>query len=234
MRADIAALDLPDPMHPKPWEEKDEPLASDLHYDSQDYVRDALRVILDPTLHYVTRDRWLHMDPANPRDRLLPDLLVALDVPAARRDPDEFIPREVGKPPDLLGEILSPSSEVADEEGKPKRYARLGVREYFLFDVVGVYDVSPVQGWRLRQDGSREPLPSDSEGGVMSEVLPVRFVFRDGWLQVEDTRTGDVVPRHRDFQRRLEDIEVARLQAEAENERLRAENERLRRERGDQ
>lgn len=81
------------------------------------------------------------------------------------------------------------------------------------------------------KDESPSSEVADEEGGVASEVVPARFVFRDGWLQVQDTRTGEVVPRHLDFHRRLEQEHEARVRSEAENERLRAENERLCRER---
>lgn len=237
MQPYLSAASLPDPMHPKPWEEKDEPLASDRHYDTQDYIRDALRLILEPLGHYVTRDRWLRMDPNDHDDRLLPDLLVALDVPAERRDPDEYAPWVVGKPPDVLGELLSPSSKRADLEEKPKRYAEFGVREYFLFDVDGRFGQPLVQGWRLSRDGSRTSLPVDDEGSVASEVLPIRFVARDGAVAVEDARTGHVAPRFGAVHAALQQeaaarlaVEEARARAEAEVQRLRAEVERLRRE----
>lgn len=224
LRARALPDDLPDPMHPEPWVEQDEPLASDLHHRDQDYAAAALSVFLGPA-HYVTRDRWLRMDPSNPKDRLLPDLLIALDLPPERRDPDEYDPEIVGRPPDLLAEYLSPSSTTADKRDKPLRYARLGVREYFLFDVDGRYRVPPVQGWRLSREGSRTRLPIDVDGGVTSEVIPVRFVVSERQLRVLDSRTGSRLPRYAE-------AVLAQRQAEEENARLRAEIERLRRERG--
>lgn len=216
MQPDLMTASLPDPIHPKPWEEKDEPWGSYRHYDTQDYIRDALRLILEPLGHDVTRDGWLRMDPNDHDDCLLPDLLVALDVPPERRDPDEYVLWVVGRPPDVLGELLSPSSKRADLEEKPKRYVELGVREYFLFDVDGRFGQPLVQGWRLSRDGSRTSLPADDEGSVTSDVLPIRFLARDGAVAVEDVRTGHIVPRFSAFQ--------------TEVERLRAEVERLRRE----
>ena len=41
---------------------------------------------------------------------------------------------EVGKAPDFVLEILSPSTRKKDVEDKPALYRRMGTREYFLFD----------------------------------------------------------------------------------------------------
>ena len=225
MRASILPVDVPDPMHPDPSVDQDEPLATDRHHLDQHYVTEALIVLLGPD-HYVTRDRWLRMDPRNPTDRLLPDLLIALDLPPEIRDPDEYDPQQMGKAPDLLAEYLSPSSVKADIEDKPLRYAQLGVREYFLFDVDGTYGVPLVQGWRLARDGSRERLPIDREGGVTSEVIPVRFVVADHVLRVIDVRTGELALRYGEYREALAH-EQAELQRQAEA-RQRAERERER------
>ena len=245
MQTRVLPLDVPDPMHPAPWVEQDEPLASDFHHRNQLYCYSALDWLLDPARHYVAYDRWLFVDPEKPRERLLPDILVALDVPPERRNPDEYDPVRVGRPPDLLAEFLSPSSTTADKRDKPEKYAKLGIREYFLFDVDGRYGVPPVQGWRLARDGSRTPLPSDAEGGVTSEVIPARFVVADRALRVLDARIGAPLLRYGEAVQALRDEEAAlkaaealcrqaeeaHRQAEEENARLRAEIERLRAER---
>lgn len=241
---------LPDPMRLEGWEEQDEPLASDPHADEQTYCFTALRYLLNPDGHYVAMDRWLRMDAANDHDKLLPDLLIALDTLDQQWGVNEYLPWAVGKAPELLGEFLSLSSEAADRDAKPERYGKLGVREYFLFDPDGTFGVPRVQGWTLRRDGTRTPLPRQADGGVASATLPVRFVFRDGHIAVIDPRTGQIALRYEDAQRRLREetaarwrAEQARAQAEqarqreaearaaaeAEVARLRAELERLRR-----
>lgn len=241
---------LPDPMHLEGWEEHDEPLASDPHSDEQTYCFMALRYLLNPDGHYVSMDRWLRMDPADETDKLLPDFLIARHVLARQWNVNEYVPWEVGKPPEVVGEILSPSSEGADKVDKPKRYAELGVREYFLFDPDGTYRVPRIQGWTLRGDGGRDALLPGEDGGVASRVLPVRFLLVDDHVGVVDTRTGRLALRYEDVQRLLLEEAAARLAAdqarhqaeqaqqreavarraaEAEAARLRAELERLRR-----
>lgn len=49
-----------------------------------------------------------------------------------------------GKPPDLALEVLSPSSEIRNQETKKELYAKLGIQEYFVFQPDTKRD-----GWRL-------------------------------------------------------------------------------------
>ena len=213
------AVALPDPMHLEGWEEQDEPLASDRHSDEQTYCFTALRYLLNPDGHYVSMDRWLRMDRADHKDKLLPDLLVALDVQEQQWNVDEYLPWEVGKAPEVLGEFLSPSSEGADKTGKPDRYAKLGVREYFLFDPDGTYGVPRIQGWSLQGDGSREALPRRADDGVESRVLPVRFVLTDDHVGVIDVRTGRLALRYEEVHRLLREEIEARYRAEQAQQR---------------
>ena len=226
-RSRLVEVELPDPMHLEGWEENDEPLASDPHSDEQAYCFYALRYLLNPDGHYVSKDRWLRMDPHNSGDKLLPDLLIALGLQERQWGTDEYLPWEVGKPPEVLAEFLSPSSEDADQVHKPRRYGGLGVKEYFLFDPDGTYGVPRLQGWTLYGEDEREPLPRDSGGGVASRVLPVRFVLTGGHIGVVDTRTGEPAPRYEELQRLLrEEIELQerlRQEANAEQGRLRRE-----------
>jgi Uma2 family endonuclease len=240
----------PDPMHLEGWEEQDEPSATDRHSEEQAYCWTALRSLLEPDGHYVSKDRRLRMDPDDEQDKLLPDLLIARDVLKQQWNVNEYLPWLVGKAPELLAEFLSPGSEGVDQKEKPRRYAELGVQEYFLFDPDGTYGVPRVQGWALRRDGRRETLPRAADGGVASAVLPVTFRPVGGHIAVVDTRTGRVTLRYEEVQallrRELEtrfraeeaqrqeaearqQAEQARREAEAEVARLRAELDRLRR-----
>jgi Uma2 family endonuclease len=228
---------LADPLHLEGWEEQDEPLATDRHSEEQAYCWQALRYLLEPEGHYVSKDRWLRMDPDKEADKLLPDLLIARDLLERQWNVNEYLPWEVGKAPEVLGEFLSPSSEKADQGEKPERYGKLGVQEYFLFDPDGTYGVPRVQGWALRRDGRRETLPRAADGSIASRLVPVRFRLVNDHIGVIDTRTGQLALRYETAQQMLREEIAARWQAkqaqqraEAEVARLRAELERLRRE----
>ena len=69
-------------------------------------------------------------------------------------------------PPDLLVEILSPSTRARDEKLKANLYARAGVREYWLVDP----DQAAIQVYALA-DGDYRLLPNQ-DGRARSVVLP--------------------------------------------------------------
>lgn len=207
-----APFQAPDPMHLDPGEERDEPLAHDRHHREQDYCCAVLLARFAGPECYVTRDLWLLMDPANPADKLLPDLVVALGVPDALRG--DYDPVAEGKPPDLLAEFLSKESLAADMAGKSRRYAELGVREYWVFNPWGEFAAPRIQGWALRGLQPPEPLPLEADGSVASRVLPVRFAVREDLLEILDAATGESLSPLRAQALRIERETRARLLAE--------------------
>jgi len=97
------------------------------------------------------------------QDVLEPDLLFVLNE---HRD---FLKDWLRGAPDLVVEILSPTTESRDRGPKMKAYARFGVREYWIVDpaaqVLEVYRLTP-EGFHLAQtcaksDAVRTPLLPD-------------------------------------------------------------------------
>lgn len=81
--------------------------------------------------------------------------------------------------PDLIVEVLSPSTEARDRGVKFTDYASHGVREYWLVDPVA----ESLEVHRLAE-GSYAPAARETEGVVLSEVIPglevlVRAIFDD-------------------------------------------------------
>lgn len=92
--------------------------------------------------------------------------VVVPDIVFVRRDRLDIIgPKAIEGPPDLIVEILSPSTKRRDQVAKKALYARNGVREYWIIDpearTLGIF--------ALRGDRF-EPLPGN-DGVVRSEVL---------------------------------------------------------------
>ncbi len=226
MLRSITEAHVPDPMHLEGWEEQDEPMATDWHHREQDYCCAVLRERFAGSDCYVTRDRWLLMDPASRADKLLPDLLVALGVPDGNRE--EYDPVVEGKPPDLLAELLSKDTRRIDMEQKRERYAKLGVREYFVFNPERRFRLPRIHGWTLYRDGSALPLPVEPDGGIASTVLPVRFAIVDDYLVVLDQPSGGPASPLADAYLRVHAEEAARRRAEAAREQAEAEVQRLR------
>jgi len=227
-----ATVVAPDPMRLDGWEDNDEPLAHDTHRWECTYCEATLRAAFAGPDCYVSAETWLQMDPANPSDRLQPDLLVSLGVPQEPRG--EYLPSLEGKPPDLLAEYLSPSSVEADLHLKRPRYAALGVREYFVFNPAGRFRYPRMQGWTLHRNGRADALILAADGSISSNVLPVRFVIVDDQLLIVDRESGrplselplvqqrlqqalrDVL-READVRRQAE-ARAARAEAQAEHE----------------
>ena len=133
---------------------------------------------------------------------------------------------ENGRCPDVIIELLSPTTEREDRTTKFTIYEQtLRTPEYFLYDP----DTERLEGWRLI-GGSYAPLQANEQGWLWSEELGLWLGtwvgeyhwIRRTWLRMF-TAAGDLVPV-------LEEAERAR----AEQERQRAEQERQRADQAEQ
>ena len=102
-----------------------------------------------------------------------------------------YVLRAEGQPPDFVAEVSSPNSRRHDRTSKRALYAKLGVREYFLFDPV--YEEQghdgALQGYRLRGSASVEMGPG---GGaeLRSEVLGLSLRPEGKRVRLRDLATG--------------------------------------------
>ena len=140
-----------------------------------------------------------------------------------------YVINEVGKPPDLVLEVGSASTGVADYTTKRDGYARYGVTEYWRFDPSGGrHHDRPLAGDTL-VEGRYEPIPINVESGVHwghSTVLGLDLYWQDGNLRFHDPATGEFLPDFFEVVSELDSERAMRLSAEAEARMLR---ERLRR-----
>ncbi len=143
----------------------------------------------DPEV-FVSAGGFIFYDPDNGNRRIAPDLYVAFDVDAEGiwENLANYWMWEVGKPPDFVMEVASPSTASNDLGHKRDLYARLGITEYWRLDPTGgdLYG-QPLTGERL-VDGEYRPydLHTDEEDGSIwaySEVLDLRFHWT---LELED------------------------------------------------
>lgn len=178
---------------------------------------------------------------AKREDRTLPpfvaDILVSLtagdlDAPGTPPEEDRLSYKLWQEPlPDLVLEVVSPSSRVRDTVAKPGRYEALGIPEYWVFDPTGSAVPGGLQG-RLLTDGryhdvpagapkpGKAPLPT-GVAAYWSAVLGL-YLYADGKeLRLHDPDTGTL--------RNLEEETAARTAAEARAAALEIELERLRR-----
>ena len=161
-------------------------------YDSLTYAAGALDVhFLDRSDVAVEGNRLLYYVEGDPRSRVAPDVFVVFGVPKRRRR--IYLLWEEGKAPDFVLEITSRSTRRQDQGFKRELYARLGVREYWLFDPTGDWLDPRLQGNRF-VGGHYEPLsPSGIEGGervLHSTVLGLDVYVDGGEIRFRDPATG--------------------------------------------
>ena len=171
----------------------------------------------------VAADILVYPEKGNNRNSIAPDVLVAFGIGTHKRS--SYFVWEEGKPPDWVLEVASPGTEAEDRGAKRRKYAEMGVPEYWMFDAKG--DVYPpgtprLQGLKL-VDGEYRPLKSrlvDGKRMIRSEVLGLDIRVNGELLRFRDVATG------RDIQHRSE-VEADKKRAHAATERARADKERV-------
>jgi hypothetical protein len=165
-----------------------------------------------------------------------PDLLVAFGVdPEAYRRSNAYVISEQGKAPDLVMEIVSPSSGRTDRVDKRADYAALGIGEYWRFDEKGRGPEERLGGDRLVEGEyvpvEIEELPDNSLQGY-SAVLDLYLRWSDGALAFCDPATGEPIASLESERARADMERDGRLQErqarEAAEARVRELEERLR------
>ncbi len=153
---------------------------------------------------------------------------------------NRYLMWEVGKAPDFVLEIGSPSTWRKDLGEKRDLYASLGVLEYWMFDPSG----GEHYGFALRgetlMDGEYRPLDmrEDADGDVSgrSAVLNLELHWGEGRLRFYDPVGGNWLENMEETGSRAESERLARESAEAraaaERERADALEAELRRLRG--
>lgn len=178
----------------------------------------------------VNGEGYLCIDTRIRPGQLKPDCVVAFGVdPKAIEERNGYVINEVGKPPDFVLEVGSPSTGVADYTTKRDGYARYGVTEYWRFDPSGGRNHDrPLGGDTLVDSGRYEPIPINVESGVhwgRSAVLGLDLYWQDGNLRFYDPAIGEFLPDYFEVVSELNAEKAMRLSAEAETRMLR---ERLR------
>lgn len=166
------------------------------------------------------------------RDFRGPDVFVALDVDGSRERKSWILWEEDGRYPDVIVELLSPSTERVDREDKKRLYERVfKTPDYFIFNP---FDPSSLQGWRLQIGQGYQPLQPNAQGWLWCESLQLWVGTWEGvidrepatgtcqWLRFYNL-DGQVVPLPEEAER-----------ARAEAEQTRAEAERTRAEQAEQ
>ena len=211
---------LPPPPYPEPapapkeidYPSLDDKLLADSPWQSQtmhaQFDMLSTRYVDDPNT-YVTMGLRLYYTEGEPADVVAPDLFVSCGVP--KRFREWYKVWEEGKAPDFVLEV---SAEVSAEDNLGRNmetYARIGVREYCVYDPMGGLHFPRLQLYRLeggvykRVSGRGGP---DGALAVPSETLGLELRFEDDRLRLWD-------PAAREYLLELAEERAGRLEERA-------------------
>ena len=169
---------------------------------------------------YVSGDLLIYYEEGNPRVSVAPDVFVVFGVEDRMRM--SYKVWEEGKGPDFVLEVASPGTWREDVGRKRDIYARLGVKEYWLYDPLGEHLEPVLQGNRL-VDGEyeRQPLLKSVDGrlGLRSGTLGLELWAEGGKMRFRDPETGLDLLGHHEEHDRAEREAAARRSAEVRAER---------------
>ncbi len=181
----------------------------------------------------VSGDTFIYYVEGDPYSWISPDCYVALDISMDSIERfNTYRVWEVGKAPDFVLEIGSPSTASNDLGEKRDLYARLGVGEYWLFDPSGGdHYGEPLAGLYL--DGgeySRFEMKSERDGRVWahSPALNLDLHWDGGRLRFYDPASGVWLQSMEEMAARAETAEYRAEYAEARMAEMAAEMRRLR------
>ena len=170
----------------KPMAENDAQLAAML------YAIGALRVHFEARDDiYVSGDLLIYYEEGNPRVSVAPDVFVVFGVEDRVRM--NYKVWEEGKAPDFVLEVASKSTWREDLGRKRAVYARLGVKEYWMYDPTGEYFSPVLQGLRLAGSAYVRQLAIASPGDTLtlrSETLGLELHAQGGEMRFRDPETG--------------------------------------------
>lgn len=118
----------------------------------------------------------VHLDDAD-KDWVIPDAMIVCNQDIIKQD-------GIYGAPDLVVEVLSPSTAKNDRRYKMKLYEKYGVREYWIVNTVdrsievyvlkdGAYELNEV--YAVYPDYVLKKMTDDEKAGVITEFSPVQF-----------------------------------------------------------
>lgn len=182
---------------------------------------------------YVWGNLFLYYREGDPKSCVCPDVFLIRGVGkrADNRRRTYKLWEEGGRVPSLVIEVTSESTRDEDVE-KKKRYERLGVEEYFLFDPLGEYLRPRLQGLRL-EGGRYQPLVQRVDGALESRTTGLVLKPEGKQLRLVDKETGETLLTAAEAdEARLVAEELARQEADARRaaeDRIRSLEEELKR-----
>jgi Uma2 family endonuclease len=213
-----------------------EPLESARHRQQMEVLIQSLEVAWEHrTDFYAGGDMFLYYSETQSRrnDFRGPDVFVVLGT--NRRERRAWVVwEEDGKAPDVVFELLSPSTEHIDRNDKMRLYSKvLKVGEYFLFDpwtsvLEGYWLDSPRGTYVRKEHDAKGRVYCEQVGQWLGVATSVLYGVEVPWLRWMD-EDGRVLPVPAELAAEaLKDLKAAEEHARAAEEHARAAEERAR------
>ncbi len=229
-----AAVDFEIPHPPKDLIFDDgEPLESSRHRIAMNaLIASVHEAFADRDDYFVGGNMLLYYseDQAMNRDFRGPDFFVTLNVDRRRERKYWAIWEEQGRYPDVIVELMSPSTRQVDLTVKKQLYAQtFRTREYFVYDP---FEADSLQGWRLDAADRYQEIVKSEQGWCWCQELDLWLGLWLGeltretapWLRFYDAEGNLVLLPEEREQRRAE---LAENQRDLERQRAElAENQR--------
>jgi len=209
-----------------------EPLDSNWHRDAMNLLVELIRFLfLGRTDFFVGGNMFIYYSWQQVRNRDFkgPDVFLVKDVDGTHNRPYWEVWNENGRYPNLIVELLSPTTADNDRTTKKAIYEQIfRTPEYFLYDP----ETEHLEGFRLNGQLSYQPIAANDRGWLWSEQLGVwlgtwRGQFQghlaDVWLRFY-TDAGELIPLFAESEATAAREEKER--AEKEKERAEKEKER--------
>lgn len=165
---------------------------------------------------YVSGNLFIYYKKGIPSAVVAPDVFVVFGVEKKKRLSYK-VWEEGGKVPSFVLEVTSLTTQENDEEDKPKKYALLGVQEYFQYDPTGDYLSPQLKGSSL-VEGRYQPIAAklllDGVTSIHSEVLGLDLRLIDGELRFFEPQTGKKLLSHKETEQARQTAEQALQEAE--------------------
>ena len=233
----LPPTDLPD--------DDGEPLESNRHRIAMNVLIDSIdQAYQGRDDYYASGNMFVYYSTAQVRNRDFrgPDVFVTLNVDGTRERRSWIVWEEEGRYPDVIIELMSPSTASVDTGDKKRLYEQtFRTRNYFVYNP---FDRESLQGWHLGGNWRYEELTPDNRGWLWCESLGLWLGTWEGtlrketaiWLRVYD-RSGNLVLLPEEIAKREREIaererEIAQQEREranlaaADRDRIQQEKER--------
>ncbi|HAG85769.1 MAG TPA: hypothetical protein DCL61_32675 [Cyanobacteria bacterium UBA12227] len=197
----IAGWDVPMPPTDLIFDDG-EPLETNRHRNGMNVlIHSIYQAYSDRTDFFAGGNMFIYYSSTQARNRDFrgPDFFVVLNVDGACDRKGWVVWEENGRYPDVLIELMSPSTANIDTGKKKDLYEQVfRTRDYFVFNP---FDPDSLQGWSLDAADHYQPLTPNDQGWLWSETLGLWLgtwsgtLYRDPavWLRFYD-QAGNLVP----------------------------------------